>query len=401
MFHVKRRRLLLLPLLALIPILVACEVADQPDGWAAPTADPERPNTVLMPTGEGRVVAIDVTTNNVSWTFPSENKTFTGLDGELEPEAFYADPVWSAFTNEWLLAEYDQGVLYAIHPQGHSARVVFNAGELFEEARIVANPIIDPLYPDRAYVATTDYRVHAVNLEAPPASVEDLIWTWSGDSDHPVWGSPALIEWEGQRLLVVGGLDGRITALALDGAMAGSVAWSRQLGAGIASTVLSHDGVLYVGAFDRTFYALDPAAGDTIWSAKGSNWFWSTPTVHDGVVFAADVNGNLFAWDEKTGAARWPSPYVAGERIRTQPIVVSDRGSGAAIVTVSRDGVVHQVDAATGVSLWRSSDVINDDVLADVLYQDEALYISNESGRLFKVVLGLNQATQIYPRQDG
>ena len=396
-----RRLLLLLPILLLAPLLIACEIADQPDGWAAPTADPANPDTILIPTGEGRVVALDLLARNAAWQFPREDNTFTGLDGELEPTAFYADPVWSEFTNEWLVAEYDEGVVYALHPLGHSARVVFSAAELFGDARIVANPLIDPLHPDRLYVVTTDYRVSAVNIESPPSSVDDLVWSWHGGSEHPVWGAPALIESGGRRLLVLAGLDGRITALQLDGEAAGSAAWSRRLDAGIASAIVGREGVLYVGAFDRTFYALDPRAGDTIWSAQGANWFWSTPLIDDGVVYAADLDGNLYAWDARSGAARWSSPYNAGERIRSRPIVVRGGDAPPTVVVVARDGVVHQVDAATGLSLWRSAGLVDNDVLADVLYRSGELYISNESGRLFKVILGINAAEQLWPRQDG
>ena len=70
------------------------------------------------------------------------------------------------------------------------------------------------------------------------------------------------------------------------------------------------------------------------------------------------------------------------------------------MVLVSRDGVVHQVDAASGLSLWRSSQLVDDAVLADALYRDGEIYVSNESGRLFLIKLGSNAATQIYPRQD-
>ena len=399
MFHVKHRRLLLLPLFLLLPLLIACEIADAPDGWAAPTADPQEPETVLLPTGEGRVAALNLPTSNANWQFPNEDGRFIGLDGELEPTAFYANPVWSAFTNEWLLAEYEAGVIYGIHPRGENARIVFPAAELYENARIVADPLLDPLHPGRLYVVTTDYRVHAVDIENPPASPDDLIWTWDGASEHPVWGAPALIEGADGRLLVLAGLDGRITALQLDGAQAGLPAWSRRLDAGIASSLVGHDDTLYFGAFDRTFYALDPRAGDVIWTAQGSNWFWSTPTIAAGVVYAADLNGNLYAWDAATGTARWNAPYAAGERIRTRPIMI-EGDPGATLVLVSRDGVIHQIDAASGLSLWRSSQLVDDDVLADALYRDGQLYISNESGRLFSIALGINAATQIYPRQD-
>lgn len=397
----KLRRCFLLPLLLLIPILTACEVADQPDGWAAPTTDRQDPDQVILPTGEGRVVAIDILNNTTVWQFPKEENTFPGIEGELEPTAFYADPVWAEFTNEWLVSEYEEGVIYAIRPEGGdtTARIVFNAADLFDDARIVAPPLLDPRRSDRLYVTTTDYRVSAIHLESPPSGPDDLIWSWQGESEHPVWGGPALVMSEGRPLLVLAGLDGRITALALDDAEAGEVVWTRQLSTGVASAIVSHDGVLYFGAFDRTFYALDPRDGDTLWSARGSNWFWSTPVIDNSVVYAADLDGNLYAWDAQTGVSRWDSPYAAGERIRARPIVIDD--VNRSIVIVARDGVVHQIDIATGASLWRSADVIDDDVLADALYRSDELFISDESGRLFRVILGINAAEQLYPLQDG
>lgn len=386
----RRRPLLLLALLFALPLLAACDVADQPDGWGAPTPDPMEPETrLLVPTGDDRVVAvrfIDQTIGTAAWQFPDDDKRFPGLDGEIEPVAFYADPVWSPLTDEWLLAGYQDGTVYAVQRDGESARVLFRT-----DARIVANLILDD---DRIYIADTGYRVHAVGLEQP----EETIWSWDGDTDQQIWAAPALVETSRGRLLVVAGLDGRVTALTVDGDEPGTVAWSFELDAAIAGSLAAEDGIVYVGGFDRVFYALDAASGALIWSAKGSHWFWSTPLIHEGTIFVADLRGNVYAWDARNGAARWLQPYEANERIRTQPLIAA-RGEGAAVlILVSRDGTVHQLSASDGTALRRFTLSGAKDLMANAILRDDRILISDEEGSLYAVLLGANQAERLWPQ---
>ncbi|MYE06253.1 MAG: hypothetical protein F4Y04_03355, partial [Chloroflexi bacterium] len=204
LFHVKhlefmrRPAALLLTILAAFFLVAACDVADQPDGWAAPTLDPVEPETRLIaPTGEDQVVAVQLLDGNLGssvWEFPDDDGNFPGLDGEIEPVAFYADPVWVETTDEWLLAGYSDGALYAVRRDGESARLVFDS-----EDRLVANLVVDGT---RVYLADTGYRVYAVDIEQPG----EAVWTWDGGSDLQIWGGPALVDTERGRLLIVAGL---------------------------------------------------------------------------------------------------------------------------------------------------------------------------------------------------
>ena len=230
MFHVKQfgrrrdslfgrrwSRALWLALFLWIPLLVACDVADQPDGWAAPTADPQEPETRLIaPTGEDRVAAIELLDGNLGaplWEFPDDDGLFPGLDEEIDPLAFYSDPVWVPSTDEWLLAGYADGVLYAIRRDGESARVVFES-----EDRFVADMVLDGRV---VYLADTGYRVYAVDIEQPG----EAVWIWDGDSELQIWGAPVLVETDRGGLLIVAGMDGRVSALWVDTERAGSLAW--------------------------------------------------------------------------------------------------------------------------------------------------------------------------------
>ena len=391
--RILRRRILVIgALLLAIPLIAACDVADQPDGWAAPTPDPVEPETRLIaPTGDSSVVAVELLDGNLGaavWQFPDDDGRFPGLDAEIEPVAFYADPIWVPETDEWLLAGYSDGVLYAVQRDGESARVVFET-----EARIVADLIVQGT---TVYLADTGYRVHAVDIEQPGASV----WTWSGDSDLQIWSGPALVETERGRLLIVAGLDGRITALHLDGEDAGSEAWQLVIEAGIAGSIVAAEGIVYVGALDRVFYGLDAATGAQVWTAEASHWIWGTPLIRDGVIYLTDLRGNVYALDALSGAPRWLQPFAADDRIRAQPLFVEfeeDSADGGILVIVTRGGMIYQLNAADGTLLRQFRLEKAKDMMANALLRDDRVLVGDEDGVLYAVLLGANSAVRLYP----
>lgn len=389
MFHVKhlpiRSRLLIWPVLLLMPlVLVACQIADAPDGWGAVTEDPQSEGRIVFPTGGNKVVALDAATGVVAWQFPQDNNDnrLPGLADDLETTAFYADPIWSALTGEWLVGEYSDGILWAVRGDGRSARAVFSTG-----ARIVATPVLEGRY---AYIATNDDRVIAVNIERP----QEVFWEWAGGSDLAILGSPALVDTAIGKLLLFAGLDGWVTALHIDGAETGEEAWRRQIGAGLASAVTVAEGLAYFGAFDRTYYAIRPEDGETVWTASGQNWFWGTPLVTEGVIYVSDVRGNVHAWDARTGQPRWNSPYESGEdRMRSRPVLADVQGIPV-LAVVARDGSIHQINAETGQPAFPFEVRVDGDVLSDPRLIGGRLLIGNEGGQLWSAVLGVNAAPQ-------
>ena len=400
LFHVKQFRItrpplgLLLALLLAVPILAACDVADQPDGWAAPTLDPLEPETRLIaPTGEDYVVALELLDGNLGaavWQFPDDDGNFPGLDEEIEPVAFYADPVWVEATDEWLLAGYADGVLYAVRRDGESARVVFDS-----EDRFVADMIVDGA---RVYLADTGYRVYAVDVEQPG----EAIWTWDGGSDLQIWSGPALVETDRGRLLVVAGLDGRVTAIHVEGELAGRSAWQIEIESGIAGAIGASEALVFVGGLDRTLYGLDAATGARIWSTQASHWLWGTPLIRDGVIYTTDLRGNVYAFDALTGAARWLSPFATDDRVRAQPLYVESAAesgdAGGILVIVARGGMIHQLNASDGSALRRFQLEGAKDLMANAILRDDRILVSDEEGVLYAVLLGANQAVRLYPQ---
>ncbi len=375
-----------------LPVIAACDVADQPDGWAAPTPDPLEPDTrLLAPTGDNTVVAVQLLDGNLgaaAWEFPDDDGRFPGLDFEIDPVAFYADPVWVPETEEWLLSGYSDGVLYAVRGDGESARELFAT-----EARIVADLVVEGT---RVYLADTAYRVHAVDIEQPGSSV----WTWSGDSDLQIWSGPVLVETDRGKLLIVAGLDGRVTALHISGAEAGTPAWQIEIDAGIAGSIVSADGIVYVGGLDRIFYGIDAATGAQIWTAQASHWIWGTPLIHGDVIYMTDLRGNVYALDALSGQPRWLQPYAADDRIRARPLFVEfddPDSSGGILVIVARGGMIHQLNASDGSLLRQFQLEKAKDLMANAVLKDDRILVSDEDGVLYAVLLGANQAVRLYP----
>lgn len=391
MWRLRRGGAALLVLMAAVPLLVACDVADQPDGWAAPTLDPVEPETRLIaPTGEDQVVAVQLLDGNLGsalWEFPDDDGNFPGLDGEIEPVAFYADPVWVESTDEWLLAGYSDGALYAVRRDGESARLVFDS-----EDRFVADLVVDGT---RVYLADTGYRVYAVDIEQPG----EAVWTWDGGSDLQIWGGPALVDTERGRLLIVAGLDGRITAINVDGDLAGRSAWQIEIESGIAGSIGATDGLVFVGGLDRTLYGLDAATGAQIWATEASHWLWGTPLIRDGVIYTTDLRGNVYAIDALTGARKWLQPFSVGDRIRAQPLYVEhESGEGGILVIVARGGMIHQLNATDGSLLRQFRLEGAKDLMANAILRDDRILVGDEDGVLYAVLLGANQAVRIYPQ---
>ncbi|WP_461086033.1 outer membrane protein assembly factor BamB family protein [Spirosoma flavus] len=66
-----------------------------------------------------------------------------------------------------------------------------------------------------------------------------------------------------------------------------------------------HEGIVYFGGNDGTFYALDSQNGVVKWKYKSGFSFHSSPVWVKGNVYAGDDYGNLLALDAMTGALKW------------------------------------------------------------------------------------------------
>jgi len=142
-----------------------------------------------------------------------------------------------------------------------------------------------------------------------------------------------------------------------------------------ATPVLTPDGQLIVGGFDKKLYSLNPQTGQSSWQFTGAHdrFFGGVLAVND-MIYAPNADYNLYALDLK-GQLQWT--FEADQSIWGAP--VSD-GTNIYFGTLGRK--VYAVDAKTGKQVWMQ--VLDGAVLGSpVLGSAKDLYLGTYGGTLY------------------
>ena len=181
------------------------------------------------------------------------------------------------------------------------------------------------------------------------------------------------------------------------------VQWFFSTGSGTAFVSASPsvvDGVVYVGAWNGTMYALDAFSGQPLWTFNindphaedrgGFPGIQSSAAVVDGVVYFGAADANVYALDALTGALKWkhsvgdPDTSVEGAHVWSSPAVFNGKvyvGKSSHRDAPCVRGAVIALDAGTGAEVWRF------DPLPDQTRRHR-----------IRVLLHLDRAALAYPR---
>ena len=100
--------------------------------------------------------------------------------------------------------------------------------------------------------------------------------------------------------------------------------WKRFTGGNNSSPAVVN-GVVYVGSYDSSFYALNARTGTVLWKYQTGSQVGidSSPAVVSGVVYfgADDPDNSVYALNASTGALLWK--YTTGSDVESSPAVVN------------------------------------------------------------------------------
>jgi outer membrane protein assembly factor BamB len=334
-------RILLLVVLALAA-LAAVGCAGAPSrGWSGPLVSD---NVLYVGTLQGKIVALDLTTADLSKGFPPEMR-WDPLDvvGSLggggfscgsvsKPMGMYGTP---AVENERVyIGAYDGNVLY-VTTNGEVSGTKFKTG-----GPIVGSVVIDG---DTLFVGSTDGKLYALSL--------DLKEKWYFKTEGKIWSTPVVTN----GVVYVASADHNLYAI--DGE-SGNEVWRFETKAAIMSTPLVANGKVYIGGCDRKFYSVDAATEEERLAANArengspsdltrdassvfegaSNWFWTQALSYNGEIWVGCLDHNVYVLNAQT--LELVAEIPTGGMVYAPPVSVD-----GLVVVGSQDGRIYVIDA--------------------------------------------------------
>lgn len=116
-----------------------------------------------------------------------------------------------------------------------------------------------------------------------------------------------------------------------------------------AAPVVSGDGQLIIGGYDKILYSLDATTGTEKWSFVGAgNRYIGSVLIFDGKIFAPNADERLYALD-MNGNPIWDIPFRASQALWSAPAADP---AGNHLYISSMDRNVYSIDPATGTTQW-------------------------------------------------
>jgi outer membrane protein assembly factor BamB len=162
-------------------------------------------------------------------------------------------------------------------------------------------------------------------------------------------------------------------------------AWRFQIKTSVfAAPVLTGDGQLIVGGYDRSLYSLNPSNGNANWQFSHARDRWiGSPLVTDDAIYAPNADYSLYALDLK-GNLLWS--FRADQSIWGTPVM-----DGGNVYFGTLGGRIYALNALTGKVIWEvdtdgailGSLVLNDNVLYTGLFTGSLAAYDPRDGSLF------------------
>jgi outer membrane protein assembly factor BamB len=237
--------------------------------------------------GDATLYCVRKDSGQVSWSF----KTKGGILGERFydfADYFQSSPVFH--TNRIFFGAGD-GFVYAIDSSTGKLIWTFNAGGIVHTT--------PSLYKDRLIIGSFDGHLYALKQEDGA-----LLWKFKtvGHRYFPAGeaqGNPIVHN----DVVYFGARDYNFYAIDIFG---GYCRWNKSFPLGWALAATPDDSVVYVGTSDdRAVLALDSKTGQQLWRTDVKFNVFGAPTKSGPAIYVGTLMGKIFALDKKTGTIKW------------------------------------------------------------------------------------------------
>jgi len=172
----------------------------------------------------------------------------------------------------------------------------------------------------------------------------------------------------------------------------GKSIWTKSLGTRLGSGVSGDDGQLYVSSADGEIYALQASSGEVLWQAQASSEVLVPVSAGFSSVVVRSADGRIASLEALTGEEQWSvthTPPALTINGYSQPYLLD----GGVLIGLD-DGRLLALNLATGKTIWetivslpsgRSEVERLVDIDANILTDDQAIYVVNYRGKLARI----------------
>ncbi|MBN1366747.1 MAG: PQQ-binding-like beta-propeller repeat protein [Dehalococcoidales bacterium] len=198
--------------------------------------------------------------------------------------------------------------------------------------------------------------------------------------------------------LYFGTTSGYVYSVNLTNATKGSQNWEFKTEEKIWATPLVSNGTVYIGSFDKIFYAIDAATGTNKWQFKAGGPIINTPVLQDGVLYFGTLNRDFYAVNATNGTLKWEADVTAGNWYFANPIMVNNT-----IFAPNLDGKVYVFNAENGQNVIEpiniDSPISSSPILvgSDIILaaEDGKVWSINTTNNTANILIDLGQNIQI------
>ena len=172
----------------------------------------------------------------------------------------------------------------------------------------------------------------------------------------------------------------------------GKSGWTKSLGVRLGSGVSGDAGQIYVSSLDGEIYALQASNGEVLWQALASSEVLVPVSAGFASVVVRSADGRIANLDAATGKERWSTTHTPPALTingYSQPYLLD----GGVLIGLD-DGRLIALNLSTGQVIWetivslptgRSEVERLVDVDANILTDDQAIYVVNYRGKLARI----------------
>jgi len=252
----------------------------------------------------------------------------------------------------------------------------------------------------------------ACTSEPPPVPPAELKSTTSEISFAKLWSSDVGEADRGRFEPLIDGnnlyaanADGGVSSLAVD---TGKRQWKSDLDVRLTSGISGDAGQLYVSDIDGVVHALAESSGELLWSAKGSSEILTPAAAGFGTLVVRSTDGRVISLDPESGDQLWtvsnPPPALTLNGY-SRPLVLD----GGVLIGLD-DGRLLALNSLNGKPIWETVVSVPSgrseverlvDIDADIVIDDDGIYLANFQGKAVRIEPARGQIVWSTPMSAG